>query len=45
MSRVLLVDDEPGVRFAVEQVLLDSGLEVETCDSGKEALERLKKAE
>ncbi len=36
--RVLIVDDEPGIREALKQVLEYEGLEVKTAASGGEAL-------
>ncbi len=40
-TRILVVDDEPGVRAALEGILGDEGFEVETAASGEEALETL----
>jgi CheY-like chemotaxis protein len=40
MTRVLIVDDEPGVRANLEAYLEDDGLEVEAASSGEEALQR-----
>ena len=40
-SRILVVDDEPGVRSALEAILADEGFEVQAEASGEEALERL----
>jgi two-component system, NtrC family, nitrogen regulation response regulator NtrX len=39
-SRILIVDDEPGVRSALGGVLRDEGYEVDTAASGEECLER-----
>lgn len=39
-ERVLVVDDEPGVRAALEAILRDEGLEVSTAATGEEGLER-----
>ena len=39
-SRILIVDDEPGVRSALGGVLRDEGYDVETVGSGEECLER-----
>ena len=39
-SRILIVDDEPGVRNALGGVLRDEGYEIETVRSGEECLER-----
>jgi two-component system nitrogen regulation response regulator NtrX len=39
-ERVLVVDDEPGVRAAVEAILGDEGFEVSTAASGEEGLDR-----
>ena len=38
--RVLVVDDEGGIREALKQLLEYEGIEVETCASGTEALGR-----
>jgi two-component system nitrogen regulation response regulator NtrX len=40
-SRILIVDDEPGVRSALEGILVDEGFYVRAEPSGEEALERL----
>jgi DNA-binding NtrC family response regulator len=42
MAQVLVVDDEPGVRWALEGLLRDLGHEVETALDGVEALARLR---
>jgi two-component system, NtrC family, response regulator AtoC len=41
MGRILLVDDEPGVRFALTELLEAQGLQVASAASGAEALGRL----
>jgi DNA-binding NtrC family response regulator len=41
MTTVLLVDDDPGVRFALTEVLRDRGYRVIAVDSGARALELL----
>jgi len=43
-GNVLLVDDEPSLRTAVEAYLSDSGFKVETASNGKEGLEKLQSA-
>lgn len=43
--RVLVCDDEPGIRKTLEQILGDEGYEVEAVGSGAEALDRLSAAE
>jgi len=40
-ERVLVVDDEPGVRSALEAILADEGFEVTTVETGEEGLEAL----
>ena len=40
--RVLVVDDEPGVRRVVERTLREAGFEVTPASNGAEALERLR---
>jgi two-component system, NtrC family, nitrogen regulation response regulator NtrX len=39
--RILIVDDEPGVRSALSGVLRDEGYEVDAVDSGEACLDRL----
>jgi two-component system response regulator AtoC len=41
MTKVLVVDDEPALRFAVEEVLTGRGFEVMTVESATKALEHL----
>lgn len=41
-KRVLVVDDDPDVRYFLSSVLEDAGLAVETASNGDEALERLR---
>jgi len=38
MQRLLVIDDEPGIRFSVEQVFEQAGIEVFTAGSGEEGL-------
>lgn len=38
MARVLVIDDEPSMRFTLEAVLGDAGLEVSTADGGQSGL-------
>jgi two-component system, OmpR family, KDP operon response regulator KdpE len=45
MSRVLVVDDEAGIRKVVRDSLEREGHEVTTCVDGREALERLEEQE
>jgi DNA-binding response OmpR family regulator len=40
--RTLVVDDEPGVRFFVEETLSKAGYDVDKAANGEEALERLR---
>jgi two-component system, NtrC family, nitrogen regulation response regulator NtrX len=40
MSRVLIVDDEPGVRSSLMGVLRDEGYDVESADSGEACLDK-----
>lgn len=40
-ARVLVIDDEPGMREGVRRILTPQGHEVETAETGAEALERL----
>src|SRR5262245_31209974 len=44
-ERILVVDDEPGVRTALEGILRDEGFDVATASSGEEGLERLSERE
>jgi len=41
-ERILVVDDEPGVRSALEAILGDEGFEIATAESGEEGLEILR---
>ena len=43
MARIILVDDESGVRSFIEEVLIRYGHDVQTIPGGLEALARLKK--
>ncbi|MCP3139715.1 sigma-54-dependent transcriptional regulator [Pyxidicoccus xibeiensis] len=45
MAKVLLVDDEPGVLYTLQEVLAEHGDEVVTATSGTEALGRLEGVE
>ena len=38
VKRVLVVDDSPTERHAISEILRRAGFEVNTCDSGEEAL-------
>jgi len=38
MTRVLVIDDDPSLRFTLEAVLSDAGLVVEACDGGVNGL-------
>jgi two-component system nitrogen regulation response regulator NtrX len=40
-QRILVVDDEPGVRSALEGILGDEGFHVESVESGEQGLDRL----
>jgi DNA-binding response OmpR family regulator len=40
-NKLLLVDDEPGIANALMRHLKDAGMEVEWCDNGEEALEKI----
>jgi|Deesub1362A_J573_1020465.scaffolds.fasta_scaffold05338_5 CheY-like chemotaxis protein len=42
MARILLVDDEPGVRFVARRMLEMVGHSVAEAESGAECLEKLK---
>ncbi|MDX1520505.1 MAG: response regulator transcription factor [Anaerolineae bacterium] len=39
-ARILVVDDEPGIRYSLEEALLRDGYAVETAGSGEKALEK-----
>ena len=45
MSRVLVVDDEAGIRKVIHDALRREGHDVESAEDGQEALSRLEKAE
>lgn len=42
MTSVMVVDDEPGVRFLLERILEKAGYEVEQAEDGEDAIEKLK---
>jgi two-component system nitrogen regulation response regulator NtrX len=41
VERILVVDDEPGVRAALEAILSDEGFQVHSADTGETGLEKL----
>jgi DNA-binding response OmpR family regulator len=43
MARILLVDDEPSIRFLYSDILADHGHEVVTAQSGGEAMQVIQK--
>jgi two-component system OmpR family response regulator len=43
--RILIVDDEPGVRFVLEKTLAAEGYRLETADGGEEAIRRIAAAD
>ncbi len=43
-GRILVCDDEPGIRKTLSQILIDEGFEVETVGRGEDALTRLEVA-
>jgi DNA-binding response OmpR family regulator len=45
MKTVLVVDDQPGIRLLLQEVLTNEGYEVVTAQNGKEAVERTEKEE
>ena len=44
MKRILVVDDEEGIRQLYQEELEEEGYEVELAESGKEALKKISKA-
>ena len=44
-KRILVVDDEKGIRFLLSEALLREGFEVTLASDGQESLERLEKAD
>ncbi|MGY0691165.1 response regulator [Virgibacillus sp. FSP13] len=38
---ILIVDDQPGIRLLLQEVFTNEGYQVETANTGKEALEKL----
>ena len=44
MKRILVVDDEEGIRQLYQEELEEEGYEVELAEKGKEALEKISKA-
>ncbi len=43
MAKVMIVDDEPGIRFVVRKMLEGAGYEVVEAESGEESLKKLEK--
>jgi len=43
-QRILIVDDEAGIRSSLSQVLSDDGFEVESAPTGEKAIERLQES-
>jgi CheY-like chemotaxis protein len=43
MKKILVVDDDEGLRELYKEILIDEGYEVLTAKNGKEALQRLEK--
>lgn len=41
MNKILIVDDELGIRLLLEEILKSEGYQIETAETGKEALEKL----
>jgi CheY-like chemotaxis protein len=44
MKRILVVDDEEGIRLLYKEELEEEGYEIELAEDGEEALEKLKKS-
>lgn len=44
-EKILVVDDEPGIRSALESILLDEGFRVATVESGEEGLDCMLESE
>src|SRR5215471_8987285 len=44
MAKILVVDDDPGMRRATCRILQDAGHEVTACEDGRTAIERIAKA-
>lgn len=40
-KRILVVDDQPGIRFLLEEVFTNEGYQVTTANTGKEALDHI----
>ncbi|WP_106496009.1 response regulator [Lentibacillus sp. Marseille-P4043] len=38
---ILIVDDQPGIRLLLQEVFINEGYQVETANTGKEALEKI----
>ncbi len=43
MSKILIVDDDDGIRFVLREVLAEEGFQVRTASNGAEALELLQR--
>lgn len=42
MKKILIVDDQPGIRIVLQEVLKNEGYAIQTAGSGREAVELLK---
>ncbi|HIX43748.1 chemotaxis protein CheY [Kurthia sp. 3B1D] len=42
MKKILIVDDQPGIRIVLQEVLKNEGYEIQTAGSGLEAIELIK---
>ncbi|MFQ5975865.1 MAG: PleD family two-component system response regulator [Candidatus Hydrothermarchaeales archaeon] len=42
MAELMIVDDDPGIRFIVKKILTKEGYDVSEAESGENALEKLK---
>ncbi len=43
-GRALIVEDDPAIRKLLQKILLRSGIEIDTVQDGKTALEKISKA-
>ncbi|QKY70495.1 response regulator [Lentibacillus sp. CBA3610] len=40
-KKILVVDDQPGIRMLIQEVFMEEGYDVTTAETGKEALDKL----
>ncbi|WP_440897907.1 response regulator [Amphibacillus sp. Q70] len=44
-QKILIVDDQRGIRFLLEEIIRSEGYQVKSCESGRQALEEIEQDE